>query len=121
MVQHLKEGTGWRLGWQSETISFQGLVGNNHWAFELTAAEFNDFRRLFQELAASMQSLRQELMAEERLVCEARSELISMQIEGVPDAYGLRLMLLTGRRSEGVWDAPSTSEILQALQTLEVF
>lgn len=121
MAQYLKEGDGWRLGWQTESGSFQGLVGNNHWAFELTTAEFADFRRIFQELANSMQSLRQELMPEETLVCEASSQLIWMQVEGCPDAYSLRLMLLAGRRSEAVWDVSSTAALWQALQTLEMF
>jgi Domain of unknown function (DUF1818). len=39
----LKTGTGWRLGWNPQATEFQGLVGGDTWAMELTQAEFDDF------------------------------------------------------------------------------
>lgn len=119
-MRQLKSGTGWRLGWDT-AASFQGLVGTDAWAIELTEAELEDFCRLTLQLAETMQQMRSELMAAERISCEAESSLLWMEAEGFPDAYCLRLMLLTGRRAEGEWLMTAVPGLVQAAQTLKVF
>ena len=43
-----------------------------------------------------MRSIQAELMDEENIACEAESELIWMQVAGLPSEYSLRLILNTG-------------------------
>jgi hypothetical protein len=121
MARQLKQGAGWRLGWDSDAIAFQGLVGGDEWAIELTTAELEDFCRLMAQLATTLCQMSQELMGEERITCEVESELIWLEAEGYPNHYELRLIVLTGRRGEGFWNAPAVSELLQAAQILKVF
>lgn len=121
MGRLLKSGTGWRLGWDAEAAEFQGLVGDDQWAIELTQAELADFCRLLEQLSSTMQHMATELMDEEAIACEAESDLIWLEVEGFPQAYSLRLILLSGRRSEGFWSAAAVSELLLAVQTLQVF
>lgn len=121
MARQLKSGAGWRLGWDGDAIAFQGLVGGNEWAIELTAAEIADFCRLLAQLAATICQMNQELMDEERISCEVESELIWLEAEGYPHSYDLRLIVLKGRRAEGFWNASAVSELLQASQVLKVF
>lgn len=122
MTQRLiKQGLGWRIGWNSNTDIYQGLVGTDDWAIELTETEFKDFCRLFEQLALSMQQMSQELMDQERIACEAESQLMWLEVEGLPHAYSLRLLLSQGRRCEGYWPETVTKELLQAVQTILVF
>jgi Domain of unknown function (DUF1818) len=121
MARQLKQGAGWRLGWDSNAIAFQGLVGGDEWAIELTTAELEDFCQLVAQLNTILCQMSQELMDEERITCEVESELIWLEAEGYPDNYELRLIVLTGRRGEGFWNASAVSELLQAAQILKVF
>ncbi|MBF2002368.1 MAG: DUF1818 family protein [Synechococcales cyanobacterium M58_A2018_015] len=121
MARQLKSGAGWRLGWDPEATEFCGLVGTDEWAIELNAAELEDFCRLALQLAHTMQQMRQELMDEERISCEAESPLLWMEAEGYPQSYRLRLIVLTGRRAEAEWSEAAVPELLQAVQTLQVF
>ena len=119
-MRQLKSGAGWRLGWDAEA-SFAGLVGTENWAVELTAAELEDYGRLLLELAATMATMQAELMSEERISCEAESDLVWLEVEGWPHRYRLRLLILSGRRAEAEWDEAATAELLQAIQTLKLF
>ncbi|MEA5580614.1 DUF1818 family protein [Nodularia harveyana UHCC-0300] len=121
MEQLIKSGQGWRIGWKPNAEKFQGLLGTDDWAIELTAAELNDFCRLFAQLADTMKQLAAELMAEEKIACEAESDLLWMEVEGYPHAYTLRLILNTGRGVEGQWEAAAVPELLQAAGMLKVF
>ena len=121
MTRLIKSGPGWRLGWDSSAAAFQGLVGTDEWALELTEAELNDFVRLLAQLAATMDHMRHELMDEEAIACEAESDLVWLEVEGYPHAYSLRMLVLTGRRAEGYWSATAVSELIQAAQSLKVF
>ena len=116
----LKKGVGWRLGWNSDSVAYQGLIGGDGWALELTKAEFNDFCRLFKQLAGTMEMMSQELMDAERIACEAESELLWLEIEGYPHAYSLRLILNQGRRCEGNWTEEIVKELFQVIKTLEI-
>lgn len=113
MTRILKKGTGWRLGWHPDpTCSFQGLVGADDWAVELTAAEFLDFCRLLVQLADTADSIASELMAEEQLSIEAESDLIWLEIDGFPRGYSLRMLILNNRNVEGNWSANVVGELV---------
>ena len=120
-MRHLKEGAGWRLGYDPDASVFKGLVGGDRWAVELTEAEFTDFCRLARQLADIVRSLSTELMAEERICCEQETTHIWLEVEGLPAAFDLRFMLLEGRQSEGGWDATATAAIIQAIPAVTLF
>ncbi|MHC5757443.1 DUF1818 family protein [Nostoc sp.] len=121
MERVVKSGFGWRIGWSPDASEFKGLVGTDDWAIELTEAELNDFCRLLAQLADSMKQLATELMEEEKIACEAESDLLWMEVEGYPHAYSLRFILNTGRGVEGKWDTSAVPNLLQATGMLKVF
>ena len=121
MERVVKSGAGWRIGWNPDAPKFKGLVGADDWAIELTQSELSDFCRLLAQLVETMNQLASELMAEEKIACEAESDLLWLQVEGYPHAYSLRLILNTGRCAEGNWTANSVSGLVQAAQMLKVF
>ncbi len=114
----IKEGRGWRLGWDSAAPNYQGLLGGDGWAMELTATEFQDFCRLAQQLSHTMATMATELMDEERITCEAESDVIWLEAEGFPHQYSLRFILTTGRQGEGGWPDSMVDDLLQALAGL---
>lgn len=120
MTPHLKQGEGWRMGWDVDAEEFQGLVGSGDWALELTAAEFDDFCRLLLELAETMDQMQAELMAEEAIACEAESDRLWMQVQGFPHAYSLSFILHQGRRGEGHWPETIVPKLIQAAQEVKV-
>ncbi len=120
MAKVLKSGPGWRLGWHPEAIGFQGLVGTDDWAIELTAPELADFCRLTQQLADTMAAMATELMDQETLRLEAETDRLWVEVEGFPQVYSLRFMLSGDRRAEGYWCAAVMPELLPALTALPV-
>jgi len=121
MGRLLKNGAGWRLGWDAEAPEFRGLIGGDDWAIELTDAEMADFVRLADQLSHTMSQMSAELMEEETIACEAESDLLWLEAEGYPHAYSLRLILRSGRRGEGFWAEAVIPELLEAMRTLQVF
>lgn len=121
MERLLKSGVGWRIGWNPNTNEFKGLVGGDSWAIELTEAELNDFCRLLGQLANTMSQMTAELMDEEKIACEAESDLMWMQVQGYPHTYSLQFILNKGRRAEGNWPATAVPDLIQAVQVLKVF
>lgn len=122
MGRLLKTGNGWRIGWNPQAQSeFKGLVGTDDWAIELTEQELQDFCRLSMQLAETMSQLSCELMDEEKVTCEAESNLIWLEVSGYSQCYSLRFILLTGRCAEGCWHESAVAGLLQAAQTLQVF
>ncbi|MBR8831437.1 MAG: hypothetical protein N5P05_000923 [Chroococcopsis gigantea SAG 12.99] len=117
----LKQGKGWRLGWTRDPLPYQALVGGDDWAMELTAAEFADFCRLTAQLNQTMNQMREVLMEEEKIACEAESDLVWLEGEGFPQSYSLRLILQKGRSCEGNWSAEAVKELIKALETFQVF
>ena len=117
----LQQGEGWRIGWNPEAEEYQGLIGAETWAIELTAGELEDFCRLLGQLAETMQQMVEELVAEERIACEVESDRLWLEGEGYPHTYSLRLILREGRRCEGNWDAAAVGELVQAARMLKVF
>lgn len=121
MKRLVKNGPGWRLGWNPEADDYQGLVGGDDWAIELTEAELDDFCRLLAHLSQTMSQMASELMDEEKIACEAESDLLWLEVEGYPSDYTLRFILNTGRRYEGSWLAQAIPGLVQAAQSLKVF
>lgn len=117
----LKSGLGWRIGWDPQAKDYQGLVGTDDWAIELTQAELNDFCRLLEQLAQTINQMQDQLMDAEKITCEAESELLWMEIEGFPHSYNLRIILNQGRRCEGSWSAAVVKDLRAAAQSLSVF
>ncbi len=120
MQKVLQSGAGWRIGWNPAN-SHPGLVGSDDWAFELTSAELEDFCRLLGQLVDNMRSIQAELMDEETITCEAESNLIWMQVSGLPHLYRLRLILSTERNCEGNWTAASVPDLAIAASKLKFF
>jgi len=121
MERLIKSGYGWRIGWNPNAPEYKGLVGTDDWAIELTETELNEFCRLLAQLADTMKQLTAELMDEEKIACEAESDLLWMEVEGYPHEYSLRFILNTGRCAEGKWNASAIPGLLQAAGTLKVF
>ncbi|NJK40035.1 MAG: DUF1818 family protein [Oscillatoriales cyanobacterium RM2_1_1] len=117
----LKQGAGWRIGWNPQASKFKGLLGGENWAIELTEAELNDFCRLLDQLMTTLRQMQVELMEEEKITCEAESNLLWIQVEGCPPAYQLHLILNTERRSEGSWSANALPELIAATKLLKTF
>jgi hypothetical protein len=121
MQRVIKTGAGWRIGWNPDAPQYKGLVGTDDWAVELTAAELDDFCRLLNQLVDTMKHLETELMDEEKIACEAESDLLWMEVEGYPHTYSLRFILNTGRGAEGKWEPAAISGLVQAVGMLKVF
>jgi hypothetical protein len=121
MARQIKQGEGWRIGWNPDAQEFCGLIGGSDWALELTQAELDDICRLSSQLADAVSAITSELMDEERICCEVESDLVWLEAEGYAHQFGLRVLLLTGRGGEGAWPATAVPEVLHALQTLRVF
>jgi hypothetical protein len=71
------------------------------------------------QLAQTMSQMASELMDEEKIACEAESDLLWMEVEGYPSAYTLRFILNTGRRCEGSWLAQAVPGLVQACSVAE--
>ncbi|MDJ0617137.1 MAG: DUF1818 family protein [Calothrix sp. MO_192.B10] len=121
MERVIKSGNGWRIGWNPEAPEFKGLVGTDDWAIELTQAELNDFCRLMLQLADTMSQIATELMDEEKITCEAESDLLWMEVTGYPQEYSLRFILNSGRCVEGKWNPSAVPGLQQAAGMLQVF
>ena len=118
MSRIIKTGDGWRIGWHPQGKYYQGLVGTDDWAFELTQAELKDFHRLLKQLVDTMQQMTAELMDEEKISCEAETDLLWMEVEGYPYSYSLRLILNGDRRCEGNWSESVPPRLLQAFDSI---
>ncbi|MGF1487425.1 MAG: DUF1818 family protein [Prochloraceae cyanobacterium] len=121
MERLIKSGKGWRIGWDRSAPKYQGLVGDDNWAIELSEAELNDFCRLLLNLAETMAQMSAELMSEERIAIEAETELLWMEVEGFPDDYCLRLILSGDRRCEAYWSRSAIKDLIVACQNLKTY
>jgi hypothetical protein len=115
MGRSLRQGPGWRVGWNPSAEVYAALVGDDHWAFELTAAELADLRRLGDQLVSSLQAIAPELMEEESIELEAESDRLWVGLEGNVQAYQFRLILHQERCVEGSWESHAVPAFLQAL------
>ena len=120
-MRHVQEGHGWRLGWNPDATVFKGLVGGDRWAIEMTQPEFEDFCRLSLQLTQTLQDLAAELMDEERIACEQDTPYIWVEVEGFPDQYSLRFILLQGRGAEGDWPDFAAQAVVKAIPAIGLF
>jgi hypothetical protein len=120
MDSSLRTGRGWRLGYRPQS-PYPAMVGGEDWALELTAEELADFCRLLNQLANAMAQMKLELMPEEKIACEADSNLLWLGVSGYPDRYDLRLILQTGRQAEGNWSAGTVEPLLAAARQIFPF
>ncbi|MDJ0567582.1 MAG: DUF1818 family protein [Pleurocapsa sp. MO_192.B19] len=119
MERFIQSGDGWRIGWHPHGSKYQGLVGANDWAIELTKAELNDFCRLLNQLVETMSQMKAELMEEEKISCEAETDLLWIEVEGYPDRYSLRLIIHSDRRCEGNWTEGIAPNLVTALERIK--
>lgn len=120
MTAMVKEGPGWRVGWNEAREPFKALVGGEYWAMELTQDEFEDLRRLGQQLAQTMASMGTELMPDERITCEQETAHLWIEAEGFYHSYSLRFILLHGRGGEGTWPNAVVPAVLDGLARINV-
>ena len=118
MESFLKTGIGWRVGWRPRELKYQGLIGADSWAIELTKDEMSDFCRLINKLAGTMREMSTELMDQEKISCEAETDLLWLEAEGFPQSYTLRLIVNRDRRCEGNWQPGSAPKLLEAINSL---
>jgi len=121
MERVIKSGKGWRIGWNPQANEFKGLVGTDDWAIELTEVELNEFCRLLLQLTETMRQMAPEIMDEEKITCEAESDLLWMEVTGHPQEYSLRFILNSGRCAEGKWSTSALPGLQQAAGMLQVF
>lgn len=114
----MHNGDGWRIGWHPHNSQYQGLVGANDWAIELTQAELKDFCRLLDRLVKTMSQMETELMDSEKICCEAETALVWMEVEGYPNSYTLRLILNSDRRCEGSWTEGVAPQLIEGFGSL---
>lgn len=114
--QILKRDHGWRVGWRPQAPVYPALVGGDDWAVELTATEFAELRRLLGQLTEAITAIAPELMPEEQIDCEVEGEWLWLGAEGLPAAYGVRLILNQGRGAEGYWPPGAIAGLVAALQ-----
>jgi hypothetical protein len=121
---HLQSGPGWRLGYRPTAPHYQGLLGTDDWAVELTGAELQDFCRLLLQLVDTVTAAASELMPEERLTCELETERVWLEIDGLLAidglslAYDLRLMLNGDRNVEAAWDSAAVLGLVGGVRSL---
>ena len=120
MERFIQSGDGWRVGWHPQGSKYQGLVGANDWAIELTKAELNDFCRLLNQLVETMSQMEAELMNEEKISCEAETDLLWMEVEGYPHSYSLRLIIHSDRRCEGNWTEGIAPKLAATVNSLNL-
>ncbi|MBE9068459.1 DUF1818 family protein [Leptolyngbya cf. ectocarpi LEGE 11479] len=121
MTALLKEGSGWRLGWDQDRTPFQALVGGESWAIELTQEEFETLGHLAKQLAATMTAMASELMPDERITLEQETQQLWMEADGFHHSYSLRFIVLTGRGAEGTWPTAVVPDLLNGLDSISVF
>ena len=121
MTALLKEGSGWRVGWDESRPTFKALVAGQHWALELTQDEFGSMKSLATQLAETMAAMAADLMPDEQITLEQENQYLWMEADGFHHSYSLRFILLTGRGCEGGWPASVIPELLHGLEHINVF
>lgn len=120
MERYLKTGDDWRIGWHPQGLKYKGLVGSDSWAIELTQAELSDFCYLINQLVETMNEMSTELMDQEKISCEAETELLWLEAEGFSHSYTLRLIVYGDRCCEGNWQAGLAPKLLEAIKSLGI-
>jgi hypothetical protein len=120
MLQQIKQGNGWRVGWNRDAPIYQGLIGTDDWAIELTATEMKELQRLLTQLIESFTAIADQLMDEEKIAVEVESNILWLEAEGYVNHYALSLILNQNRRCEAHWPASAVPSLVQAIQIIKV-
>ncbi|NJK60551.1 MAG: DUF1818 family protein [Oscillatoriales cyanobacterium SM2_1_8] len=78
----LRQGVGWRCGWEAAPAGWRGLIGAESWAFELSEGELQDLARGLPGLVATMAAMADELADGEELTCEALGDRLQLSATG---------------------------------------
>lgn len=112
------EEEGWIVARDDERQPFCTLVGGMGWSFELSGEETAHLVTQAKRLRDQVQLCATELMKEETLHCKAVCELLELGMTGLPEAFELKLRLLSGRGAEGTWPVQYGRVVLEALGRL---
>jgi hypothetical protein len=118
--KHLLTGIGWRIGWSPKSEPYQGLIGGEHWAVELSEAEIRNFCSLCLQLAQVMADMESELADRESLDCSSQIDDLTITFSGYPGQFGIYFCATCGRslrKFEGSW-AEVVPEFLAAIQEI---
>lgn len=146
--QFVFAGDGYRVGYDPESPrSYCGMVGTSEWLLALDRDEVGHLKRLLLALKKKMQRIASgeedppkkgnvgrarrsgDGMFHERVSSwegdtpvsvELESKLMWVQAFGVPDAYGVRVILMERRQAEGVWPAAVVPGLLSAVAKLRI-
>jgi len=146
--QFVMEGDGYRVGYDPESPrSYCGMVGTSEWLLALDRDEVGHLKRLLLALKKKMRRIASgeeeppkkgnigharrsgDGMFHERVSSwegdipvsvELESKLMWVQAFGVPEAYGIRVILMERRQAEGVWPAAVVPGLLSAVGKLRV-
>ncbi|MFQ3679970.1 MAG: DUF1818 family protein [Pseudanabaenaceae cyanobacterium] len=111
----MRQGRGWRLGWEATPAGWQGLIGAESWAFEVDEAELQDLANGLPKLVTTMAAMADELADGEELTCEARGDRLQLSATGFPDAYRVYVRVGKPRPAEGFWESRAMAELLAVL------
>ncbi len=103
------------MGYEPDRPTYQGLLGGDSWAIEVTGAELRDFLALSDRILGVVAALTEELVDEESFSCELHTERLTLGVSGLPASYRWHLQVHQGRRGEGFWDYGAVQEMGAAL------
>lgn len=146
--QFVYSGDGYRVGYDPESPrSYCGMVGTSEWLLALDRDEVGHLKRLLLALKKKMRRIASgeedapkkgnvgrarrsgDGMFHERISSwegdtpvsvELESKLMWVQAFGVPEAYGVRVILMERRQAEGVWPATVVPGLLSAVAKLRI-
>ena len=120
MIKH--EGIGWRLEKDISRKKYIVLVGGDHFAFELSDQEWEGLRKVISKLIVELDSLKDELMAEEKICLELEIYPWWACIDGNRDDWSLNLILsgenFEGRGLECFWPIPAGKELVEQMRLM---
>ncbi|GAB0496088.1 hypothetical protein MMPV_007398 [Pyropia vietnamensis] len=146
--QFVISGEGYRVGYDPESPrSYCGMVGTSEWLLALDRDEVGHLKRLLLALKKKMRRIASgeedppkkgnigrarrsgDGMFHERVSSwegdtpvsvELESKLMWVQAFGIPESYGVRVILMERRQVEGVWPAAVVPGLLSAVAKLRI-
>lgn len=146
--QFVLAGEGYRVGYDPESPrSYCGMVGTSEWLLALDRDEVGHLKRLLLALKKKMRRIASgeedppkkgnvgrarrsgDGMFHERVSSwegdtpvsvELESKLMWVQAFGIPESYGVRVILMERRQVEGVWPASVVPGLLSAVAKLRI-
>ncbi|NJK35911.1 MAG: DUF1818 family protein [Oscillatoriales cyanobacterium SM2_2_1] len=103
------------MGYDPIQLCYQGLLGGDTWAIEVTAAELVDFFDLADKMKVLMGDLAEELVDQEEFSCDLQTEQLKLSASGLPKCHHWQVQTVLGRRAEGIWDYGAVLDLCAAL------